>query len=102
MKAVAELMVLCKARDRAGRKDTSRHPGETALRPNILEVKPLTLVRNSEHDLRRWIRGEPGPHIGKAIAELIVGELMRRLCKKDVVPTSEFTCPSANSRRPAR
>jgi hypothetical protein len=41
MKAVAELMVLCKARDRAGRKDTSRHPGEIALRPNILEVKPL-------------------------------------------------------------
>jgi hypothetical protein len=53
------------------------------MRPNVLEVKPLTRVRHCEHALRCWIRGEPGPHIERAIAELIIAAVTQRLNSED-------------------
>jgi hypothetical protein len=75
MEFLTEAMALGRALDRAGLRQTARALAEIAMRPNVLEVKPLTRVRHCEHALRCWIRGEPGPHIERAIAELLVGAL---------------------------
>jgi len=74
-----ESLPLCRALERAGLDETARCLTQLALRPNVLEVKPLTRVRHCERALRCWIRGEPGAHIEHAIAELLVGALTLKL-----------------------
>jgi hypothetical protein len=53
--------------------NATSHLAEIALRPNVLETRPLTRVGHAEPALRRWARGEPGPHIENAIGELRSG-----------------------------
>jgi hypothetical protein len=72
-------MALDRALANAGLKQTARTLAEIAMRPNALEVKSLTRVRHCERALRCWIRGEEGPHIEQAIAELLVVALTLRL-----------------------
>jgi hypothetical protein len=89
MEFLTEVMVLGRALDRAGLRQTARALAEIAMRSYVLKVKPLTRVRHCERELRCWIRGEPGPHIERAIAELIVGAMTLRLnpaVRDDEVP----------------
>jgi hypothetical protein len=63
----------------AGFGQSARHLAEIALRPNVLEVKPFTCIRHCERALRCWTRDEPGPHLERAIAELLVAALAPKL-----------------------
>jgi hypothetical protein len=44
MEPAAELMVLCRALNRAGLGEAARHLAQIAQRPNVLETKPFTRV----------------------------------------------------------
>lgn len=75
MEFATETMPLSRALARAGLGEAARQLTVIALRRDVLQVKPVTRIRHAEHALRCWVRGESGPHIEVAIAELIVGAL---------------------------
>jgi hypothetical protein len=91
---MTESMALCRALERAGLEQNARALAELAQRPNVLEVKPLRRIRNAEHALRCWIRGEPGAHIERAIAELIIGVLALKLSPASIAAESPVTSRS--------
>ena len=88
---ITEAMALCRSLERAGLEQTARALAELTQRPNVLDVKPLRRVRNAEHALRCWIRKEPGAHIERAIAELIIGVLALKLNPASIAAESPVT-----------
>jgi hypothetical protein len=75
----AHLMPLGRALDNLGLQGVALKLALLVQTPGAWATKPETHVHKCEFHLRRYLRGEAGPHLEKAIARLLVCALASKV-----------------------
>ena len=87
----------------AGFGQSARHLAEIAVRPNVLEVKPLTCIRHCERALRCWTPRRAGPRTsnGRFALRLLAAALAPKL-SPDISRKSRTKIPGISFSGPDR